>query len=244
MAAESALLDVEGLRSGYGPIQVLHGVSLRVGTGEAVAVLGPNGAGKSTLLGTIAGLIRARSGAITLAGRPLTRMPAERVVREGVALVPERRELFAPMTVAENLEIGAYGRRGRAQRAAVQRDLEQVLSLFPRLRERASQQAGSLSGGEQQMLAIGRALMSAPRVLLLDEPSLGLSPKMIDAVFEALETLSRRGLTMLVVEQNVSLALDVAQRAYVLRNGRVMLSGATAEIQASPEVGQLYLGHA
>ena len=240
----AALLEVERLQSGYGPIQVLREVSLHVDAGDWVAVLGPNGAGKSTLLGTIAGLIRPRAGTITLDGQSLAGMPAEQVVRRGVALVPERRELFAPMSVAENLEMGAYFRRRRVPRAAMQNDLERVLALFPRLRERSSQQAGSLSGGEQQMLAIGRALMGAPRVLLLDEPSLGLSPKMIDTVFEALESLGRQGLTMLLVEQNVSLALEVARRAYVMRNGRVMLSGTTAEMQASPEVNQLYLGHA
>ena len=240
----AALLGVEGLQSGYGAIQVLRGVSIEVARGDWVAVLGPNGAGKSTLLGTIAGLIRPRAGVVMLEGKAVTGMPAEQVVRRGVALVPERRELFAPMTVAENLEMGSYFRRRKASRSDIQADLDRVLTLFPRLAERSSQQAGSLSGGEQQMLAIGRALMGAPRILLLDEPSLGLSPKMIETVFDALELLSREGMTMLLVEQNVSLALEVARRAYVMRNGRIMLSGTVAEIEASADVKQLYLGHA
>jgi branched-chain amino acid transport system ATP-binding protein len=242
-AGGPAELLVEDLRGGYGAVEVVKGVSLSVGRGEAVAVLGANGAGKSTLVGLIAGVLRPWGGRVSLGGRDITRRPATEIVAAGIGLVPERRELFTPMTVRENLEMGAYTRWGPRQRALVKRDLERVLELFPVLGHRARQRAGTLSGGEQQMLAIGRALMAGPCVLLLDEPSLGLSPKMIDAIFTALLGLNDAGLTMMLIEQNVHLALEFASRAYVLRTGEVAFAGPSDELLASADMQRAYLGH-
>ena len=243
-AARDLDLSVEDLRGGYGAVEVVKRVSLSVGRGEAVAVLGANGAGKSTLLQLVSGVLRAWGGTVRLRGQDITRLGPTEIVAAGVGLVPERRELFTPMSVLENLEMGAYTRWGRRHRDEVARDLDRVLALFPVLRERARQRAGTLSGGEQQMLAIGRALMASPRVLLLDEPSLGLSPRMIEAIFTALAGLNEDGLTMVLIEQNVHLALEFASRAYVLRTGEVAFSGLSRDLLASADLQRAYLGHA
>jgi branched-chain amino acid transport system ATP-binding protein len=221
-------------------LRALGGVSLEVAAGEIFAVLGPNGAGKSTLLRTIAGLIedQPEKGAIELGGRAIARRPPEEVARLGVVYVPEDRGLFHELTVHENLELGLWGRRG----AQARDDLQRVLARFPVLRERAGQDAHTLSGGEQQMLALGRALLRRPRLLLLDEPSLGLAPKMSRAVFDALVEVSREGCAILLVEQNARLALRVAQRAAILEAGRIVLQGTAAELHENPDVQQAYLG--
>ncbi len=232
------MLEVAGLCAGYGHVRVLEDVSLSVGEGECVTVIGANGSGKSTLLKTLGGLLRPSAGRVALEGADVTGTPAEKLVRRGVALVPEGRRLFGPMSVAENLALGAYS-RGKASTAE---DLERVHTLFPVLAERASQPAATLSGGEQQMLAIGRALMSRPRLLLLDEPSLGLAPKVIASIFAVLEELRAAGLTILLVEQDARLALRHADRGYVMRTGRVVLSGRAAELAANDDVRLIYLG--
>ena len=235
------MLRVEGLRAGYGPLDVLRDVSFEVPTGAAVAILGANGAGKTTLLRALTGLIRTRSGGVTLDGTSLERMPAERRVRQGLALVPEGRELFPSLTVRENLAVGAFTRRG--DHAEIGADVEHVLTYFPRLRERLDAHAASLSGGEGQMLAIGRALMARPRVLLLDEPSLGLAPAVVDTVFDVIQNLNReQGLTVVLVEQNARKALSVVQSAYVLQGGTIALHGTTDELSRTSAVQQLYLG--
>jgi branched-chain amino acid transport system ATP-binding protein len=234
------MLKVEGLRAGYGALEALHGVSLEVARGEAVAVLGANGAGKTTLMRALTGLIRARAGAITLDGRRIEHLSPERRVREGLALTPEGRELFGSLTVRENLIMGAYSRSDRHE---IEEDIEQTLTYFPRLRDRLRAPAASLSGGEGQMLSIGRALMSHPRVLLLDEPSLGLAPAIVEIVFEVIARLNReQGLTILLVEQNASMALSVVTSAYVLQSGAVALHGVTAELIQDAAVRHLYLG--
>ncbi len=221
------MLNVEGLR-----VRPLDAVSLRVGPGEAVAILGANGAGKSTLLRTLAGLVRPTAGRVEFDGRDITGVRAERLVRDGIALVPEGRGIFAELSVRDNLVLGSYLRRGAA-------DLEPVYALFPRLAERARQKAGTLSGGEQQMLAIGRALMAAPRLLMLDEPSLGLAPLAVRQVFDRLAQL--RDTSILLVEQNTRAALGVAARGYVLQQGRVVAAGASGELLGS--VRSAYLGY-
>lgn len=234
------MLKVEGLRAGYGALEALHGVSLEVARGEAVAVLGANGAGKTTLMRALTGLIRTRSGAITLDGRRIERMAPERRVREGLALTPEGRELFGSLTVRENLVMGAFTRRDRHE---IETDIERMLTYFPRLRDRLREPAASLSGGEGQMLSIGRALMSHPRVLLLDEPSLGLAPAIVETVFAVIARLNRElGLTVLLVEQNASTALSVVSSAYVLQSGEVALHGATEDLVQDIAVQRLYLG--
>ncbi|MQA25962.1 MAG: ATP-binding cassette domain-containing protein [Micromonosporaceae bacterium] len=231
-------LEVRDLVAGYGQIEALHGVSLHVEGGEAVALVGANGAGKTTLLSAIAGLVPARRGAILLDGQDITRWPTERRVRHGVALVPEGRRVFAGLTVEENLMLGAYARRGRD----VASRKTQVLDLFPKLAARRRQHAGTLSGGEQQMLAIGRALMGAPRVLLLDEPSLGLAPLAVAEVVAALAKLVERGVTILLVEQNAHAAFEVAKRGYLLDRGEVAVAGTTEELADDPKVQAAYLG--
>lgn len=237
------ILSVRELVSGYGHVQVLRGISLEVGEGEVVTLIGANGAGKSTLLASIAGLVPAWSGSVRFAGEDFARITPERALRKGLALVPEGRKLFGPMTVQENLELGGYGRRreeGSVQ--AFAETLALVRELFPVLEERRNQPAGTLSGGEQQMLAIARALMSRPRMLLLDEPSLGLAPKVIAEIFSVLDALRERGLTLLLVEQDARLALRHADRGYVVRTGEIVLSGTSADLLKNDDVRLIYLG--
>lgn len=235
------LLETRGLHAGYGRVEVLRGIDLRVDRGEVVSIIGANGAGKSTLLKALVGLVRTTAGTIVYADGPPVAARPERLVRSGVALVPEGRMLFGPMTVSENLELGAYSAtKNRA--SAIKRGLERVHTLFPVLHERASQPAETLSGGEQQMLAIGRALMSAPTLLLLDEPSLGLAPKVIFEIFSALDALNADGLTILLVEQDATLALKHSNRGYVMRTGSVVLEGAASELLADESVRSIYLG--
>jgi branched-chain amino acid transport system ATP-binding protein len=233
------VLEVRELEVYHGEARAIEGVSLDVADGEIVCIVGPNGAGKSTLVNTIAGLHRARSGRIVMAGADVTRVPAHRVCRHGLAIVPEGRRIFPEMTVAENLALGAYRPEARRERFE---KLAWVHELFPRLGERAGQRAGSLSGGEQQMLAIGRALMAAPRLLLLDEPSLGLAPVIVDEVFGVIGTIHRAGVSVLLVEQNVQRALQIASRGYLLSEGRIVLEGRSAELLADGQVRRSVLG--
>lgn len=232
------MLEVEALSAGYPHLPVLRDVALRVGEGEIITVLGANGAGKSTLLKAIAGLI-GRVGRIRFAGHDITRLPAHRIARLGLNLVPEGRRLFAGLSVRDNLRLGAYARRGEPERFA---PLEEVLSLFPRLAERLSQRAGTLSGGEQQMLAIGRGLMTSPRLLMLDEPSQGIAPRLVDELFRAIEAIRRGGRAVLLVEQRLAEALAIADRAYVLQSGRIVMAGEAARIAADPAIRRAYLG--
>ncbi len=233
------LLEVSAVRARYGAIEALKGVSLTVGEGEVVTLIGSNGAGKSTTLRSIAGLTPAYAGRITYDGEDITGVPADEIVTRGIALTPEGRRCFARMTVRENLDLGAYRRRDAATVAA---DMERVFSLFPRLKERAGQKAGTMSGGEQQMLAIGRALMASPRLLLLDEPSLGIAPVLVDRIYETIGEIHRSGVAILLVEQNASRALDAAGRGYVLETGRVVLADDTASLRDNPRVREAYLG--
>jgi branched-chain amino acid transport system ATP-binding protein len=232
------LLTVSGLEVAYGAVQALEGVSLRVGEGEVVTVIGSNGAGKTTLMKTIAGLLRPRAGNVAFQGTDITRMEAHAVVRQGVALVPEGRQVFGRMSVRENLLMGAYGRGGEDLEA----DFEHCFDLFPRLNERRGQRAGTLSGGEQQMLAIARGLMSRPRLLLMDEPSLGLAPRLVRETFEVVESLRRHGTTILMVEQMARQALRASDRAYVLEHGRIVREGPSAELLEDPSLLGAYLG--
>jgi branched-chain amino acid transport system ATP-binding protein len=233
------VLEVSSLRAGYGAIEVLRGVDLSVGAGEIVALLGSNGAGKSTLNNNVSGLYRPFGGTIEFDGQAIAGAPSMRIVEAGLVQVPEGRRVFPNLSVRENLELGSY-RRGRAART---KNLERVLTIFPRLNERMTQLAGTLSGGEQQMLAIGRGLMGEPRLLILDEPSLGLSPLLVEEMFALIGRLNRDGLAILLVEQNVVQSLAIAHRAYVLENGRIALSGAAAELAEHPELRKSYLGH-
>lgn len=233
------LLVVEGVRAGYGPIEALHGVALEVGEGEVVALVGANGAGKTTTLLVISGIVRARAGRVLWEGREIQNRPAHEIVRSGIGHVPEGRRIFPRLTVRENLEMGAYGRRDRA---GVRADFERVYGLFPVLRERGAQPGGTLSGGEQQMLAVARALMARPRLLLLDEPSLGLAPLVARRIFEALGELHRGGTSILLVEQNARAALGLAGRGYVLESGRVAMGGPARELLGDPRVRAAYLG--
>ena len=234
------LLEVAGLKVNYGAVAAIKGVDIAVAAGEVVALLGANGAGKSTILRTISGLSRPRAGRITLAGEAIHRLPPSRIVRLGIAHCPEGRRVFGSLSVAENLRLGASA---RADRSGVGEDRDRIYAMFPVLRERMHQSAGTLSGGEQQMLAVGRALMARPRVLLLDEPSLGLAPLLVQQIFRTLAELKAAGVTMLLVEQNIKLALDVSDRAYVLRTGEVSLAGSAAELKADYEkVAAAYLG--
>jgi branched-chain amino acid transport system ATP-binding protein len=233
------MLEVEALHAFYGEAIALSGVNLRLDPGEIVCVVGPNGAGKSTLVNAIAGLHRATRGRIVMDGRDLARVAAHRVCEAGIAVVPEGRRLFPMMSVSENLELGAYRKGARSAR---EERLAWVYELFPRLGERASQMAGSLSGGEQQMVAIGRALMASPRVLLMDEPSLGLAPVVVDEVFTTIGTINAAGVSVLLVEQNVERALRLATRGYLLSEGRVVLEGATADLGQSDLMRRTVLG--
>jgi branched-chain amino acid transport system ATP-binding protein len=233
-----ALLKIHGLRSGYGAVEVLRGIDMEVRAGEIVALLGSNGAGKSTLNNTLCGLLPGFSGSIVFDGADLTRDRYARIVERGLVQVPEGRRIFPNLSVLENLELGAY-RRARERRAA---NLARVHAIFPRLAERGGQRGGTLSGGEQQMLAIGRALMAEPKLLILDEPSLGLSPLLVEELFALVKRLNGEGLSILLVEQNVAQSLEIAQRAYVLENGMLRFHGTPAELLRNPELKRAYLG--
>jgi branched-chain amino acid transport system ATP-binding protein len=233
------MLLVTDLEVAYGAAPALWGVSIAVQRGELVSVVGPNGAGKSTLINAIAGLLRARSGTLSLDGRDITRLPPHRFCAEGIALVPEGRRLFATMSVLENLEIGSLLPQARAARAA---SLERAIELFPVLKDKLQAAAASLSGGQQQMVAIARALMARPKLLLLDEPSLGLSPLVVHDLFAAIRRISADGITILLVEQNVATALQIAQRVYVLEQGRIVAEGEPAALMARSEIRRAYLG--
>jgi branched-chain amino acid transport system ATP-binding protein len=233
-----ALLEVRDLHAHYGAIEALKGISLTVDEGEVVTLIGSNGAGKTTTLRSISGLTPASAGTITFAGEDITRVSADVIVTRGVALVPEGRRCFARMTVKENLDLGAYRRRG----PAVAADLERVFTLFPRLKERERQKAGTMSGGEQQMLAIGRAMMASPKLLLLDEPSLGIAPILVDRIYETIGEINRSGVAILLVEQNANRALEAASRGYVLETGRVALANDSASLHDDPDVQKAYLG--
>ncbi|CAB3392088.1 MULTISPECIES: ABC transporter ATP-binding protein [Kyrpidia] len=233
------MLMIRDLNVYYGVIHALKNVSLTVDQGEIVTLIGANGAGKTTLLRTISGLITPRSGEVLFEGRSLVKTPAKEIVRMGVSQVPEGRRVFATMTVEENLEMGAYLRKDKD---GVQKDLEMVYSRFPRLQERRRQSAGTLSGGEQQMLALGRALMARPRLLLLDEPSMGLAPILVQEIFSIIQEINQAGTTILLVEQNAHMALSIANRAYVLETGQIKHSGPAAELAQSDEVKKAYLG--
>ncbi len=233
------MLEVRNLSAGYGDVQILRDVSLSVGAGEIVTLIGANGAGKSTLLNTVCGLLRPLGGGVFLDGQEITGRAPEAIVALGITQVPEGRRLFPQMTVRENLLLGAYRRRDKA---AMADDLQRIFTLFPRLRERVDQRGGTLSGGEQQMCAIGRGLMARPRLLMLDELSLGLAPIVLDLLTDAIREVHRAGTAILLVEQDVAVACDIAQTGYVLENGRVALSGTTDMLRADPHVARLYLG--
>ncbi|HEX2222103.1 MAG TPA: ABC transporter ATP-binding protein [Candidatus Limnocylindria bacterium] len=233
------MLEIRGLDVFYGDARALEGVDIDVADGEIVCIVGPNGAGKSTLVNTIAGLHRSKGGRIVMDGVDVARIPAHRVCRNGLAIVPEGRRIFPAMTVRENLDLGAYRPEARRRRGET---LRWIHELFPRLRERADQLAGNLSGGEQQMLAIGRALMASPRLLLMDEPSLGLAPLIVDEVFDVIASINAAGMSVLLVEQNVERALEIATRGYLLSEGRIVLSGSSGELLGSGEVRRAVLG--
>jgi branched-chain amino acid transport system ATP-binding protein len=232
------MLEVHDLRAGYGAAEILRGIDMDVRAGDIVAVLGANGAGKTTLNKALSGVVAARSGEIRFEGARIDRAPASAIVAAGLIHVPEGRKIFPTMTVLENLELGSY-RRARARRAA---NVDRAFATFPRLRERARQLAGTLSGGEQQMLAIGRGLMAEPRLLILDEPSLGLSPLLVEEMFELIRALNRDGLAVMLVEQNVAQSLEIATRVYVLDNGTVSIVGTAEEVRQNPALRRTYLG--
>jgi branched-chain amino acid transport system ATP-binding protein len=232
------VLRIEDLHVFYGEIQALKGIAVEVQRGEIVAILGNNGAGKTTTLKTVSGLLAPRRGTITLDDAPLTGVPPHQIVLRGIAHVPEGRRIFNRLSVRENLMMGAYHR----QDGGIEADLERVFALFPRLGERLGQVAGTLSGGEQQMLAIGRALMASPRLLLLDEPSMGLAPVLVEQIFETIADINRQGTTILLVEQNAAMALSIAHRGYVLETGTIALGGTAAALAEDPEVRRAYLG--
>ena len=234
------MLEIKNLTFGYGAISALHGISLSVPPGRIVTLIGANGAGKTTTLKTISGLLRARSGEILYDGKNITGRPTHQIVKLGLSHVPEGRMIFANLTVMENLQMGAYLQKDRQ---VIQRELEHVFAMFPRLQERQQQIAGTLSGGEQQMLAIGRALMSQPKFLMLDEPSLGLAPLLVKTIFEKIVEINRQqGITILLVEQNANLALEVSHYGYVLETGKITLQGDSAVLRQNPQVQSAYLG--
>ncbi len=239
MSNRTGLLELDDVHAYYGNIRALKGVSLSVARGEIVTLIGSNGAGKTTTLRTVLGTVRALRGTVSFAGRRIDRVPTHRIARLGIAQSPEGRRIFAPMTVLENLELGAFT---RTDREAIPRDLERVLALFPRLRDRLHQKGGTLSGGEQQMLAMGRALMARPDMLLLDEPSMGLSPILVETIFEIIQDINRLGTTILLVEQNARMALRVAHRGYVIQTGRIVLQDAASALLRSDLVRKAYLG--
>ena len=232
------MLKVTGLCAGYGDTEILRGIDIAAGPGEIIAVLGPNGAGKTTLNNVLSGILAPASGSIRFDGEDIAGAPAAELVARGLVHVPEGRRVFPNLSVLENLELGSY-RRGRERRAE---NLERIVSIFPRLRERLPQNAGTLSGGEQQMLAIGRGLMAEPKLLILDEPSLGLAPVLVDLLFSLIQTINKDGLTILLVEQNVARSLEIASRAYVIEQGRIALSGSAAELARNEAVRRSYLG--
>ena len=235
------LLKVDGLHVSYGAIRALQGISFSIEKGEIVTLIGANGAGKSTTLRTISGLLRPIHGNILFKGTSITRVPAERIVRLGISQVPEGRQIFSRLTVRENLEMGAFTRRDKGEIAD---SMERVFTSFPRLKERLKQHGGTLSGGEQQMLAMGRGLMSRPELLLLDEPSMGLAPILVEEIFAIISRINAEGTSILLVEQNAAMALSVATRGYVLETGHVALSGTSTELLANPQVQAAYLGEA
>jgi len=232
------MLKVDDLHVYYNAIQALNGLSFTVGRGEMVTLLGANGAGKTTTLKTISALLRPRSGRIELEGQPLEDLPPHEIVRLGVAHVPEGRRVFPRLSVMENLKTGAYTRHG----GTIADDIERAFTLFPRLKERMQQKAGTLSGGEQQMLAIGRGLMARPRLLLLDEPSMGLAPILVEQIFSTIQAINKEGVTVLLVEQNAAMALAICHRGYVIETGKIILSGTAAELSGNDRVRQAYLG--
>ena len=233
------MLKIDNIDVYYGAIHALKGISLEVKEGEIVTLIGANGAGKSTTLRTISGLLKPKTGSITFLGQNIEGVRAHEIVKKGISQVPEGRRVFAEMTVMENLDLGAFVRKDKA---GIQQDLKHVFELFPRLEERKNQSAGTLSGGEQQMLAMGRALMSRPKLLLLDEPSMGLAPMLIKEIFNIIVDINKSGTTVLLVEQNANMALSIANRAYVLETGRITLSGSAKELAASEDVRKAYLG--
>jgi len=235
----ATLLELSDVHAYYGNIRALKGVSLTVARGEIVTLIGSNGAGKTTTLRTVLGTVRPLRGTVTFGGKRIDNVPTHRIARLGIAQSPEGRRIFAPMTVLENLELGAFA---RTDREAIPQDLERVLALFPRLRDRLGQKGGTLSGGEQQMLAIGRALMARPEMLLLDEPSMGLSPILVETIFEIIRDINRLGTTILLVEQNARMALRVAHRGYVIQTGRIVLQDAASALLHSDVVRKAYLG--
>ncbi|MBR1566974.1 MAG: ABC transporter ATP-binding protein [Oscillospiraceae bacterium] len=233
------MLKIENLHVSYGGIRALQGVSLEVPDGKIVTLIGANGAGKSTTLRTISGLVKADSGSITYDGQELLGMPINKILEKGIAMVPEGRRVFTNLSVVENLRIGAYLRNDKAQ---IEKDLEWVYELFPRLKERSWQMAGTLSGGEQQMLAVARALMSKPKVIMMDEPSLGLAPLVVKGIFDIIRTINDQGVTVLLIEQNANMALKIADYAYVLETGRITLTGTGRELLVNEAVKKAYLG--
>ncbi len=233
------MLEVRDLNAGYGSIGVLKGVSLQIPAGKIISVIGANGAGKSTLLMTVCGIVKAQGGDVLLEGRSIRKSPPEEIVRRGVVQVPEGRRIFAHLTVRENLELGAFTRGGTSDS---EDDLERMVETFPVLKQRYRQLAGTLSGGEQQMLAIGRGLMARPRVLLLDEPSLGLAPKMAETVFGVIRKINEQGMTIVLVEQNAYMALKLSHAGYVLETGKIVMAGPSADLLANPQIRQAYLG--
>lgn len=232
------ILKVDDINVYYGSIHAIKGISFEVEEGEVVTLIGANGAGKSTTLNTISGLLRSKTGSIEFMGQSLAKVPSHKIVERGLALVPEGRRIFLQMTVQENLEMGAFTQKG----GETQQDLEKIYALFPRLKERLKQMAGTLSGGEQQMLAMGRALMSHPKLLMLDEPSMGLAPILVEQIFEIIQNLHKAGTTILLVEQNAQMALSVAHRGYVMETGKIVATGSGAELIESPEIKRAYLG--
>jgi branched-chain amino acid transport system ATP-binding protein len=234
-----SFLEIEDIHTYYGNIQALKGVSLTVDEGECVTLIGSNGAGKSTTLRSISGLTPPRSGTIRLSGQPIEHLPPQEIVRLGVCQSPEGRKCFQRMTVRENLELGAFLRRDHD---GIEKDIKRVFELFPRLEERQTQKAGTMSGGEQQMLAIGRALMGSPKILLLDEPSMGISPILTERIYETIAEINQQGTTILLVEQNANFALEVSKRGYVLETGKVVMSDSSSSLRTNPEVQKAYLG--
>lgn len=233
------MLEINDLNVYYGSIHALQGISFNVNEGEIVTLIGANGAGKSTTMRSISGIVRAKSGEISFRGQKINSVAAHKIVRMGLSHVPEGRQIFPNLTVMENLMMGAYTRKDKKE---IQESLTEVMTRFPRLKERSGQMAGTLSGGEQQMVAIGRGLMSKPSLLILDEPSMGLSPVLVEEIFDIIKKINQEGVTVLLVEQNAFMALQVAHRAYVLETGRIIFSGQAAEVQADPRVRMAYLG--
>ena len=234
----NTILKIDDINVYYGSIHAIKGISFNVNEGEIVTLIGANGAGKSTTLNTVSGLLRSTTGDIEFLGKSISKIPPNKLVKEGLALVPEGRRIFLQMTVQENLEMGAYSKNP----SSINANLEKVYELFPRLKERRTQIGGTLSGGEQQMLAMGRALMSEPKLMMLDEPSMGLAPILVEQIFEIIEDLNDAGTTILLVEQNAAAALDIADRAYVMETGRIVMEGPASELKKSDEIKKAYLG--